>query len=181
MPLVELPALNDCWNRIGVRGDGSCPELPKVVHCFNCPVFAAASQRLFEREPPPACVEEWTRERARSEEDGQGPTVALLLFRLGEEWLALDVHWLIEATEPHTVHRIPHRTSRLLQGLVNIRGELQLCVSPREVLGVPDQRRHRRAPAGRRSPEADRGRLRPGLLRLAGDSWRLGGRPAAAT
>lgn len=132
----ERPALDDCWNRIGVRGDGSCPELTKVLHCFNCPVFATASQRLFERAPPPACVEEWTRELARNDADKQGSTAALLLFRLGEEWLALDVCWLIEATEPRVIHRIPHRTSRLLLGLVNIRGELQLCVSLRELLGV---------------------------------------------
>src|SRR4029077_5730556 len=34
-----MPALvvDDCWNRIGVRGDASCPELKHHVHCRNCP------------------------------------------------------------------------------------------------------------------------------------------------
>ena len=35
--------LNDCWNKIGVRGDGSCPELARHVHCRNCPVYSASA------------------------------------------------------------------------------------------------------------------------------------------
>ena len=42
----------DCWNHIGVSGDGTCPELVKVVHCHNCPVYAAGGRSLLEREPP---------------------------------------------------------------------------------------------------------------------------------
>ena len=36
-------SINDCWNRIGVRGDASCPELEQHVHCRNCPVYSAAA------------------------------------------------------------------------------------------------------------------------------------------
>ncbi len=36
-------AIDDCWNRIGVRGDGSCPELKRHIHCRNCPVYSAAA------------------------------------------------------------------------------------------------------------------------------------------
>lgn len=132
----ELAVVDDCWNRIGVRGDGSCPELAKVVHCHNCPVFAGAGQTLFERAPPAECVQDWTRELARNDMAQASATVALLLFRLGEEWLAVDVASMVEVTEPRVVHAIPHRTNRLLLGLVNIRGELQLCVSLRELLGI---------------------------------------------
>src|SRR5205823_77298 len=32
--------------------------------------------------------------------------------------------------------RVPHRSDRLLKGLVNIRGELHLCVDLRELLGI---------------------------------------------
>ena len=35
--------LNDCWNKIGVRGDGSCPELKQHAHCRNCPVYASVA------------------------------------------------------------------------------------------------------------------------------------------
>ena len=71
-----LPVLNDCWNRIGVKGDASCPELANVVHCHNCPVFAAAGQQLFQRAAPPECVEEWTQALAREEPVPACDTVA---------------------------------------------------------------------------------------------------------
>ena len=44
--------LNDCWNKIGVRGDGSCPELERHAHCRNCPVYSAAAAQLLDAELP---------------------------------------------------------------------------------------------------------------------------------
>ena len=46
--------LDDCWNRIGVFGQRSCPELLSCVHCRNCSVYSAAGHSLFERLPPSA-------------------------------------------------------------------------------------------------------------------------------
>ena len=136
----ELPLVDDCWNRIGVRGDHSCPELVTVIHCHNCPVFSRAGQRLFDRPPPPECVDEWT-ERLRAGRGGgavrrTGP--ARLPRRA--EWLGLDARSLIEVAEPRRVHRVPHNRARGLLGLVNIRGELQLCFSLSVVLAVPADR-----------------------------------------
>ena len=131
-----LPLLDDCWNRIGVKGDGSCTELLKVVHCHNCPVFAAAGQTLFDREPPADCIEEWTAALAREDATADGDTRAVLVFRIGEELLALDVEALVEISEKRVVRRVPQRTDRMFLGLVNIRGELQLCVALAELLGI---------------------------------------------
>ena len=36
-------AFDDCWNRIGISGDRSCPELVQHVLCRNCPVFEAGT------------------------------------------------------------------------------------------------------------------------------------------
>ena len=134
--LTELPTVEDCWNRIGVHGDGSCPELGKVVHCHNCPVFAAAGRQLLQRRPPADYVEEWTRRLAKGEGEAAGETVPLLIFRLAEEWLGLDVTRAVEVAPARPARRIPHRSDRLLAGLVNIRGELHLCASLYELLGV---------------------------------------------
>jgi chemotaxis-related protein WspD len=131
-----LPVLNDCWNRIGVKGDASCPELANVVHCRNCPVFSAAGQQLFQREAPAECVDEWTDALAREEPAPACDTVAVLVFRLGAEWLALDVCSLVEVAPARVVRRVPQRTNRVLLGLVNIRGELQPCVALKELLGI---------------------------------------------
>jgi chemotaxis-related protein WspD len=126
---------SDCWNRIGVWGDRTCPELARVVHCHNCPVFAAAGQRFLDALAPEGYQEEWTRRLAAPEEELAAELHGVLIFRLGEEWLALAVQALAEVTSPRPVHRVPHRGGPLA-GLVNIRGELHLCVRLAEVLGV---------------------------------------------
>ena len=134
--LGDSTAFDACWSRIGVQGDHSCPRLPQAVHCRNCPVFAAAGQRLFEREAPSGYLAEWTSQVAEVEAATATETRSLLVFRVAAEWLALNVHSVIEVVEPRRIHRIPHRTDRLLLGLVNIRGELQLCISLHELLGI---------------------------------------------
>jgi len=129
-------ALDACWNRIGVQGDRSCPKLTEAIHCRNCPVFSDAGQRLFLRETPPEYLEERTRQLAEVEEAAGADMQSLLVFRLGPEWLAIETRSVIEVVETRAIHRVPHRTDRLLLGLVNIRGELHLCVSLRELLGI---------------------------------------------
>jgi len=125
-----------CWKTVGVMGDGSCPELPAAVHCRNCKVFMEAGRQLFEREPPADYVEEQTAQLSQEVSEQAAGSEAMIIFRVGSEWLALDVQSVVEVAEPRTVHRVPHRSDRLLLGIVNIRGELQLCVSLREVLGI---------------------------------------------
>ena len=58
------------------------------------------------------------------------------MFRVGAEWLAFDARSIVEVVEPRPIHRVPHRTDRILLGLANIRGELYLCVSLRELLDL---------------------------------------------
>ena len=41
---------HECWNVIGVRGNGSCSELEQHVHCRNCHVYSAAAAALLDRE-----------------------------------------------------------------------------------------------------------------------------------
>ena len=36
----DVERIDDCWNRIGVHGDKSCPLLDEHVHCRNCAVYA---------------------------------------------------------------------------------------------------------------------------------------------
>jgi chemotaxis-related protein WspD len=133
--LPVVGAGDNCWNRIGVWGDRSCPELAKVTHCHNCPVFAAAGRRFLDAPSPPDYLDEWTKRLGTPEDDEVLDELSVLVFRLGDEWLALCVGVLVEVTPPRVVHRIPHRGG-LLAGLVNIRGELHLCVRLDLLLGV---------------------------------------------
>jgi chemotaxis-related protein WspD len=128
---------SDCWNQIGVSGDGTCPELEKVIHCRNCPVYAAGGRSLLEREPPADYLREWTQALTEEkDEDKTADTLSVLIFRLGREWLALPTHVCQEVAEMRPIHTLPHRSGLVLLGLVNIRGVIRLCVSLSELLGL---------------------------------------------
>ncbi len=133
-----LPLIADCWNAIGVQGDRSCPRLVEAVHCRNCPVYADAGRALFDRSPPEGYAAEWADRLAAPEPPRAGATHPVVLFRVGEEWYALDVRVAVEVAPRRPVRRVPHQSDRVLAGLVNIRGELQLAVSLPHLLGTSD-------------------------------------------
>lgn len=124
-----------CWHSIGVWGDRTCPELRTVTHCQNCPVFSGAGRRFLDLPPPADYAAEWVEQLAEAEADIDTGLLGVLVFRLGEEWLALPVGVLAEVTHARTTHRIPHRGG-LFAGIVNIRGELHLCVRLDLLLGI---------------------------------------------
>jgi len=134
----QHPQVDQCWKHIGVLGDRSCPKLAAAVHCRNCPVFADMGQQLFERQPSTAYVGEQTAQLAQEIDTEEVGTQAMIIFRVGEEWLAINVDTVVEVAPPRTIHRVPHRSDRLLLGIANIRGELPLCVSLRELLAIAD-------------------------------------------
>jgi chemotaxis-related protein WspD len=135
LPITTGNGSADCWNRIGVWGDRSCPELVQAVHCRNCPVFAAAGRRFLDGPSPEGYLEEWTERLALPIEETATDVQSVLIFRLGDEWLALRVQVLVEVTTPRPIRRVPRRAG-LLAGLVNIRGELHLCVRLAQLLGI---------------------------------------------
>jgi len=132
---LPVVATDTCWNRIGVWGDRTCPELTKVTHCHNCSVFATAGRRFLDAPSPPDYLDQWTARLAAPEDGATGDEMSVLVFRLGDEWMALPVGLLVEVTRPRPPHRIPHRVG-LLAGMVNIRGELHLCIRLDLLLGI---------------------------------------------
>ncbi len=128
---------NDCWNQIGVSGDATCPELQQVMHCHNCPVYATGGRQLLEREPPENYLHEWTQLLAQEKEEVRtADTISVLIFRLGKEWLALPTQICKEVAETRTIHSLPHRSGHILLGLVNMRGEIQMCIAFSQLLGL---------------------------------------------
>ena len=126
---------SDCWNVIGVRGDHSCPELATYDHCHNCPVFSAAGRRFLDNASPPGYLAEWTDRLAEPIPELGRDLENVLIFRIKDEWLALPVAFVAEVTQPRPFHRVPHRGG-LLDGVINIRGELHLLVRVDEMLGI---------------------------------------------
>jgi chemotaxis-related protein WspD len=129
---------NDCWSKIGTRGDQSCPELKTLIHCRNCAVFAQAGRQLLDRPSPEAYQQEWSRLLGDGKSLGKRPALSFCVFRLGAEWLAFSSQVVVEVSEHKLIRRIPFRKDPVFCGLVNIRGELQLCVSLRTLLEIPD-------------------------------------------
>ena len=105
--------IDDCWNRIGIHGDRSCPLLAEHIHCRNCAVYSAAATRLLDRY-----------------------SLAQESPELGEEWLGLASRCLSEVAPSQTIHSLPHQRSRALLGVANVRGALVACISLVELLGL---------------------------------------------
>jgi chemotaxis-related protein WspD len=128
--------VKNCWNTIGVRGDGSCPELAAHVHCRNCPVYSGAAADLLNGEPPPGYLQQWTTQIRQGKGAAERAALSALLFRLGAEWLALPTSVLTEIASPRPIHSLPHRRGDSVLGLANIRGTLLACVSLHNLLGI---------------------------------------------
>lgn len=135
-PTSEAPAVDDCWNRIGVwsRLAASCPRLQQYIHCRNCEHYSASGRRVLERPVPEDYRREWTERFAQPEAAAEAAANSVLVFRLGDEWLGIDSRYISEVTHVGKVHSVPHRTDRVIKGLINIRGELRLCVSIGSIL-----------------------------------------------
>jgi chemotaxis-related protein WspD len=157
---LAVPGSAGCWKQIGVQGDRSCPELVQHFHCKNCPVYAAAASALLDRELPAEERSRLTNELARvppqRTEHASG-----FVFRLGREWLALPTATLQQVVELRTVRSLPHRRNGLVLGLVNVRGELLVCVALEQLLGIghdPDASPEQARTPPRMLVLADRGR-----------------------
>lgn len=135
---VEQTQVDDCWNRIGVFGDKSCPHLQRHIHCRNCEVYGAAAIALLDRysslqnELP-------AEEEAEALSAPVGEQRSLLFFRLGEQWLAIATRRLAEVMPVSPIHVLPHRSNQGLLGVTNVRGTLVACLSLPDLLGLPSQ------------------------------------------
>jgi len=130
--------INDCWNRIGVwrTSKERCPELDNFVHCINCPIFSKTGHQLLRTTPPEGYRTEWTSILSKEKKAQQINVHSAFVFRAGTEWLALPSNLIQEVVNMGPIHSIPNLNNKVLRGLVNIHGRLQICVSIGRVLGL---------------------------------------------
>src|SRR4051812_15879428 len=88
-----------------------------------------ASARLLDRPAAPDLLRERTAELALPRTLAAKPKNSAVIFRLAEESFALPTVIFQEVAEDCVVHSLPHHRGGILIGLVNIRGDLLLCVS----------------------------------------------------
>jgi chemotaxis-related protein WspD len=133
---AAVAPVHDCWNTIGVAGNGSCRELTRHIHCRNCPVHAAAAVQLLDRPLSAEYRREWTEHFAREKTLTTPARVSVVTFRIGLEWLALRTDIFQEVAERRSMHSLPHRRRGIVIGLVNVRGELLICAALDRLLGL---------------------------------------------
>jgi chemotaxis-related protein WspD len=152
---VHAAPRDDCWNRIGTRGDGSCERLAHYVRCLNCPVFEEAAARMLDR-PAQRTAHASVPEGGHAAPSGAARGEGSLVFRVGAEWLALSAQALRYVGEARAIHSLPHRRSPAVLGVVNVRGVLTLAASLAELLRIdasagakPDATANSAAPGAR--------------------------------
>lgn len=133
--------VDDCWNRIGTRGDRTCERLNECLRCLNCPVYAYHAAKLLERPLDGAEMADATRRMSAPGtphvRDADVDTRhAALAFRVADEWLALPIGVLREIAGTRPIHSLPHRRNSAVRGVVNIRGTLRIAISIGALLGL---------------------------------------------
>lgn len=130
---LSPPALDDCWNRIGVWGrvQPRCSRLEQVVHCRHCPVYADAAARQRDRPLPEGYAEEWRRHYAAALPPRRSRTRehrGALIFRVGREPLALPLVSVDEVMGRVDIHRLSGEHPGAIIGLASVHGRLRPCL-----------------------------------------------------
>ncbi|HKV40923.1 MAG TPA: chemotaxis protein CheW [Blastocatellia bacterium] len=138
--MARLSSLNECWRTIGTIGDGSCSDLEQYVLCRNCPVYERVAAQSLNREASADYIRECTEHFSRPNGDGPKTLKSAFIFRIEREWLALPTAICQEVTQAAPFHTLPHQGNGVIMGLVNVRGELVICVSLARALNIPESR-----------------------------------------
>jgi chemotaxis-related protein WspD len=105
-------------------------DTPREGH----PVKPAFS--LLDRETLSDYVAEWTAQVGAGKEVVLPGTKSAVIFRIGKEWVALFTGLFHEVIEQSAIRTLPGRRGGVVRGLINVRGELLLCIALEVVLGI---------------------------------------------
>jgi chemotaxis-related protein WspD len=94
----------------------------------------------------------WTDLLARAKADRRGGGRSVVVFRVGREWFGLNTDCFQSIANIRPIHSLPHLHGRIVLGLANIEGELVLCASLAELLGLETADEPESAADERRQP-----------------------------
>lgn len=123
--------INDCWNKIGIWGKQlpRCEKLVEHVHCRNCHVYTDAGRKVLERGLTKEYEKDWASVYSQDKQEYINEQESLTIFRIGDELLALPTECIVSVNDVGNIHSIPHQVSPILRGLINLHGELKICIS----------------------------------------------------
>lgn len=126
---LQIEKGEKCWENIGSAGTGICELLDEYNHCKNCPIYAQGGRRLFEREVSHDMISEWTSIISSPKEIEASNKISIVIFRIADEFIGINTNIFQEAIVDKVVHYVPFRTNHYFHGLINVNGELLMCVS----------------------------------------------------
>lgn len=95
------------------------------------------AERLLNRQADKSYVSMWQELLKRIKTPpSQTLESSLLLFRLGVEWLGIPTKMVEEVIDLRTIHTVPSTRSKIFLGVVNVRGQLRLCVALHRLLDI---------------------------------------------
>lgn len=144
--------IDDCWNKIGVfsKKQNRCERLEQLAHCLNCDQYIKTGRRLLDRPLPDDYRRELSDRLSQPISSESLTTHSAFIFRAGDEWLGVTSTLIKEVVDMGPIHSIPHKSSRIFRGIVNIRGRLELCVSIGGVLRIEPGTRRQGTPVPER-------------------------------
>lgn len=93
--------------------------------------------KLLDRVPEPAYLEEWTKLLAQSPKKiEETKESSFVVFRLSKEWFALPPVAFSEIVTQSKINAIPIHNDPSILGIVNLRGQLRFCFSMHVLLGI---------------------------------------------
>jgi len=132
------PELKKCWKRSRLDSGNACEKLQEFGNCRNCPDFSQVARSLLDRPFPAEVLDDWSERLSGAKDASISNEMSVVVFRIRDEWFALDTHFLQEVAETRMIHTVPARTNLLFLGLVNVNGELLPCMSSVDILGLTE-------------------------------------------
>ena len=139
---VSVNIVNDCWNQTGTwrTGNEVCSKLDSAIHCQNCDIYKQAGLNLLDRPLPDHYKKNNALAFSVKKEGSNTQEKSLLVFRYSTEWYAITTSILDEVCSCQPVHKLPHNPSQFIEGLVNIRGVIEICLSLGNLLAYKSAR-----------------------------------------
>ncbi len=135
--------MKKCWNDIGVFGLAICDDLNIYGHCRHCPKYSEGGRSLLDREIPGGLIDEWTEKLTKGKKELADSYQSLVVFKINGELLAMPSSGFQEIISVRQVHTVPFRSDKVFRGLVNVNGELLLCINSAGFFGfnnIPEEK-----------------------------------------
>lgn len=111
-----------------------------VEPLYPSPSYGDFANRLLDRPPQPEYLTMWGELLMHAKAPMPGPSEgSVLLFRLGNEWFGFSTSVLEEVLESRPIHTVPNSRSKIFLGVVNVRGQLRLCIALHKLLEVSSE------------------------------------------